>query len=95
VDIFQACISFNKLNTYAWYKEHTYNLDASHDPTDRAAAFARAVETERYPLGVLYRKDGKPTFEEQQPALKRSAEPLYARKLDPEKYRKLLHSKAV
>ncbi len=95
VDLFQACVSFNKLNTYQWYKEHTYYLDASHDPADRMAAFARAVEMDRYPLGVLYRKDGKPTFEEQQPALQRSAEPLYGRRIDPAKFRKLLRSKAV
>jgi len=95
VDLFQACVSFNKINTYAWYKEHTYYLDGSHDPSDRMAAFAKAVETERYPLGILYRKEGRPTFEEQQPAWKRSAEPLYARKLDPEKFRKFLHSKVV
>ncbi|MFW6325083.1 MAG: 2-oxoacid:ferredoxin oxidoreductase subunit beta, partial [Desulfovibrionales bacterium] len=32
VDIFQPCVSFNKVNTHKWYKEHCYKLD-DHDPT--------------------------------------------------------------
>ena len=42
VDIFQPCITFNKINTWEWFKEHTYYLEDSHDPRDRSAAFKRA-----------------------------------------------------
>ncbi|HED31661.1 MAG TPA: 2-oxoacid ferredoxin oxidoreductase [Prosthecochloris aestuarii] len=65
VDVFQPCVVFNRLNTYQWFREHTYYLDEHHDVTDRKAAFALALETGRYPLGVLYREDGRPTYEEQ------------------------------
>src|SRR3989338_2986843 len=30
VDIFQPCVTFNKINTYQWFREHTYYLDEKH-----------------------------------------------------------------
>lgn len=65
VEILQPCVSFNKVNTYDWYKERVYILEeSSYDPTDRAAAFEKALEWgEKIPLGVLYRGDRK-TYEE-------------------------------
>ena len=54
IDILQPCVSFNKLNTYDWFKGHTYYLDSAHDPTDRATAFRVAVEEEKMALGVIY-----------------------------------------
>lgn len=65
VEILQPCVSFNKTNTFDWYKERVYFLEGTpHDPTDRAAAFEKALEWgEKIPLGVLYRGDRK-TYEE-------------------------------
>jgi 2-oxoglutarate ferredoxin oxidoreductase subunit beta len=82
VDVLQPCVSFNKLNSYAWFREHTYPLGDDHDPADRAAAFRRAVEDERLPLGVFYVNPGKPIFEEQLEAYRDSPEPVTARSLD-------------
>lgn len=80
VDVFQPCVVFNKQNTYPWFKEHTYYLDDSHDPLDRNAAFARAIETERLPLGVFYKNPDRTVFETE---LRRGdAEPLYRHVLD-------------
>lgn len=57
VDILQPCVSFNKVNTYAWYQERCYKLDDSHDPTDWKSALEKAIEMEeRIPLGVLYER---------------------------------------
>lgn len=70
VDILQPCITFNKVNTYEWYRKRVYRLaPADHDPQDRAAAFAKALEWgDRIPLGVIYRQE-RPTFEERFPGL--------------------------
>jgi len=70
VDILQPCVSFNKVNTYEWYRQRVYRLGpGDHDPRDRAAAFARALEWgDRIPLGVIYRHE-RPTFEERFPVL--------------------------
>ncbi|MBU3937346.1 MAG: 2-oxoacid ferredoxin oxidoreductase, partial [Proteobacteria bacterium] len=70
VDIMQPCVSFNKVNTYQWYKEHCYELGEGHDPTDHAQALNIALEFgERIPLGVIYKQE-KPLFEDQFPVLK-------------------------
>jgi 2-oxoglutarate ferredoxin oxidoreductase subunit beta len=62
VDIFQPCVTFNKVNTYGWFKEHTYRLDAGHDTGDLNAAMAKALEVMPLPLGIFYRQEGS-TFE--------------------------------
>jgi len=63
VDIFQPCVSFNKLNTLQWFKENTYTLEPGYKADDRATAFARALEERPFPLGVLYESEGRQSFE--------------------------------
>ncbi|MFN6991995.1 MAG: thiamine pyrophosphate-dependent enzyme [Fervidobacterium sp.] len=65
VDILQPCVTFNKVNTYQWYKENTYILPDSYDPTDRLQAFKIATDTSKLALGVIYKNPSKPIFEEQ------------------------------
>lgn len=82
IDILQPCVSFNRVNTHAWYKERAYRVDeeAGYDPTDRTRAFERCQEWgERIPTGILYRSS-RPTREEQEPALRDT--PLVRQDLD-------------
>ncbi|MDH7498802.1 MAG: thiamine pyrophosphate-dependent enzyme [candidate division NC10 bacterium] len=93
VDIFQPCVSFNKVNTYQWFKEHTYYLEPDYDPLDRVAAFQRALEKEKFPLGVIYMNPNKVTFEERIGIYSENKDPLFRRSPDERKLRELLHSK--
>lgn len=72
IDIFQPCVTFNKKNTYQWFRERVYKLeDERHDATDKVAAYQRSLEIEqeeRVALGVFYRED-RPTYEDQLPQL--------------------------
>jgi 2-oxoglutarate ferredoxin oxidoreductase subunit beta len=69
VDILQPCVSFNKVNTYQWYRERCQPVDESHDPFDRMKALALAFEwADRIPVGIIYRSK-RPSFESQQPVL--------------------------
>ncbi|MGD2206582.1 MAG: 2-oxoacid:ferredoxin oxidoreductase subunit beta [Anaerolineae bacterium] len=81
VDILQPCVTFNRKNTYDWYRERVYDVaETDHDPGDRTAAFQKALEWgDRIPLGVIY-QTRLPTYEEQIPGLE--ANPLAARKLE-------------
>lgn len=81
VDIFQPCVSFNKVNTYKWFKDHTYYLAEGYDPADRAAAMGKAMEQDRFPLGVIYRAP-RPTFEDSLACYRHDDRPLYARDVD-------------
>ena len=89
VDIFQPCVSFNKLNTYRWFKEHTYYLE-DNDPSDRQRAFEKATETDKLPLGIVYVNSEKHTFEENIGLYQEKKAPLYEREPDMEKLRSLI-----
>ncbi|MBF0544753.1 MAG: 2-oxoacid ferredoxin oxidoreductase [Candidatus Riflebacteria bacterium] len=82
VDILQPCITFNKVNTFRWYKEHTYPLPKTYEPKNREEAFARALEADRLPLGIFFREEGRPTFEENLGIYQNDPRPLYERKTD-------------
>jgi 2-oxoglutarate ferredoxin oxidoreductase subunit beta len=89
VDIFQPCVTFNRLNTIQWFKEHTYYLE-DHDPSDRQKAFEKATETEKLPLGVFYKSPQKPSFEENTGIYEEKQIPLYERDLDKKELSNLL-----
>lgn len=57
IDILQPCVSFNKLNTNAWYKERVREKD-NPDLQDRQQAMALAEGTsDTIPIGIFYRKE--------------------------------------
>lgn len=93
VDIFQACVSFNKINTHKWFKEHTYFLEDNYDPKDKGNAFKRALEADPMPLGIFYINENKTVFEDNLAAHKTSREPLYKRTTDMSKIQELLEAK--
>lgn len=82
VDIFQPCVSFNKINTYQWFRSKTYYLPEDHDTHHLQLALSRALETERLPLGIFYERTETLSFEEQLPAYKDDKIPLYASERD-------------
>jgi 2-oxoglutarate ferredoxin oxidoreductase subunit beta len=75
VDVLQPCVTFNYLNTYQWFQERVYKLEAAgHDPKDRAAAMEKAMEDsksdyKKVPIGLFY-KEERPTYEETLPQIK-------------------------
>jgi len=92
VDIFQPCVTYNKINTFKWFKDNTYYLDESHDPQNRVEAFKKALETDRYPLGIFYKSPKRPTFEEASDAYLRNKLPLFEREVNIEKLSRLVKS---
>jgi 2-oxoglutarate ferredoxin oxidoreductase subunit beta len=72
VDTLQPCVTYNKVNTYDWYRTRVYKVEeeVGYDPTDRNQAWTRAQEWgDRIPVGILYQVR-EPTYEEQVSALK-------------------------
>jgi 2-oxoglutarate ferredoxin oxidoreductase subunit beta len=58
INDFSPCVTYNKFNTYDWYKEHVEHLPKDYDPSDRQAAWQLLDEFDRkgkLPLGVVYR----------------------------------------
>jgi 2-oxoglutarate ferredoxin oxidoreductase subunit beta len=70
IDILQPCVTFNKVNTYEWYKQRVYPIETEYDTEDRLKAFSRALEWgDRIPLGIIYRNH-RPVLEERIPVIK-------------------------
>lgn len=75
VDVMQPCVSFNKINTFAWYKERCKPVDPGHDPTDWGAAMKLAATFgDTIPVGVIYKND-RPSLDSRLKAL--AGGPLY------------------
>lgn len=64
IEVLQPCVSFNSKNTYDWYGERVYNVNAEgrHDPWDKVLAYEYAGEWgDTIPTGIIYRAN-KPDF---------------------------------
>ena len=71
IDVFSPCVTFNKVNTYAWFRERVYDIqeEGDHHPENVEAALSRAFEWgERIPTGLFYKSE-QPIFEESEPVL--------------------------
>ncbi len=58
IDVYSPCPTFNKINTFNFWKEECEPLPADHDPRDLHAAINLALTTDPLYLGVFYRKEG-------------------------------------
>lgn len=64
IDVLQPCVSFNKKNTFAWYKERIYKIEKDHNAADIDAAFKKAREWgDHIPIGMFYNIE-KPCYED-------------------------------
>ncbi len=71
VDVLQPCVTFNKINTYQFYRERVYKLDAQkYNAGDRALALQKAAfENDKLAIGVLY-EDNRLAYHEEIATLK-------------------------
>ena len=88
IDVLQPCVSFNEVNTFAWYKKRCYTLPDEYDATDWQAAMQTAVEWgDKIPLGVIYRNQ-RTSFEKRFSVLQRG--PLVGQDTDLAELKKIL-----
>jgi len=72
VDVLQPCVTFNKMYSYDWLRPRVYKVqdEPGYDSGDVTAAFVKAQEWgDRIPIGILYRTESVPAYEELVPAL--------------------------
>jgi 2-oxoglutarate ferredoxin oxidoreductase subunit beta len=58
IDCYSPCPTFNKVNTFNYWKDETTPLPADHDPSDKGAAITLALVEDPLYLGVFYQKEG-------------------------------------
>lgn len=67
INVFSPCVTYNKINTYDWYRENVVNLEnrPEYDPTDRATAMRTVIETHGLCTGLIYKDDSRVAYEDQ------------------------------
>jgi 2-oxoacid:acceptor oxidoreductase, beta subunit, pyruvate/2-ketoisovalerate family len=92
INVFSPCVTFNKVNTYDWFKENIVNLDQfpDYDPTNRVAAMNKIMETNGMLTGLIYRDTTRKSYEDQIPGFRE--EGLYRQdlRLDPAQFEELV-----
>ena len=69
IDVFSPCITFNRDNTTAFFKQRVQELEG-HDPSNKAAALEQAIKWgDEIPIGLLYQDTSRPALDEMEPVL--------------------------
>lgn len=64
IDIFQPCVTFNKVNTFKFYFDSIYSLqdDPTYSVADRNVALEKALQKDKLPIGLFY-QNKRPSYE--------------------------------
>ncbi|MCM3625870.1 2-oxoacid:ferredoxin oxidoreductase subunit beta [Paenibacillus glycanilyticus] len=67
INVFSPCVTFNKINTYDWFKENIVNLEQQfpdYDPSNRVAAMNKIMETNGMLTGLIYQNTQRKSYED-------------------------------
>jgi len=92
IDLLCPCVTFNRVNTFQWYKENSYYIDDAHDPYNQVKAIELAFDSSRLALGVLYKNLNRRPYSENIRIYDIDKRPLYQRNLDKNKFNQLIES---
>ncbi|MFO7288694.1 2-oxoglutarate ferredoxin oxidoreductase subunit beta [Planifilum fulgidum] len=76
INVYSPCVTYNKINTYDWFKDHLVNLDEEegYDPSDRTMAMQKLMEHNSLVTGIIYQDKNRPSYEDMIPGFRK--EPL-------------------
>ncbi|THF78452.1 2-oxoacid:ferredoxin oxidoreductase subunit beta [Cohnella fermenti] len=92
INVFSPCVTFNKINTYDWFKEHIVNLDQfeDYDPSNRIAAMTKIMETGGLLTGLVYQDKSRKSYEDMAVGFQQEALAKQELKLSEGEFAKLL-----
>lgn len=66
INVFSPCVTFNKVNTYDWFRENIVDLDeeSGYDASDRIMAMSKIMETDGMACGVIYQNKELKSYED-------------------------------
>ena len=73
IDVFSPCVTYNKVNTYPFFKQRVYKLEdeAAYESSNAAMALNRSFEWgDKIPLGLFYKEDIS-IYEDSEPVLQK------------------------
>ena len=65
IEVLSPCVTHNKMNTYEWFKDHTFRIEEEegYEPSSREKAWEFLGRKEKLALGMLYREE-RPSFDD-------------------------------
>ena len=75
INTISPCVTYNKVNTYDWYKKVLFNLDdlPDYDPRDKVKALGMLHEREELVTGLIYYEESTAEFAHQLPGYREEA----------------------
>ncbi|WP_462129801.1 2-oxoacid:ferredoxin oxidoreductase subunit beta [Staphylococcus pseudintermedius] len=67
VNVFSPCVTYNKINTYDWFKENLTAIDdiENYDVSNKQAALQTVIEHDSLVKGIVYQDTTIPSYESQ------------------------------
>ncbi|HEC2158116.1 TPA: 2-oxoacid:ferredoxin oxidoreductase subunit beta [Staphylococcus delphini] len=67
VNVFSPCVTYNKINTYDWFKENLTAIDdiENYDVSNKQAALQTVLEHDSLVKGIVYQDTTTPSYESQ------------------------------
>lgn len=65
INVFSPCVTYNKVNTYDWFKENLTKLSDidGYDPSDRQRAMNTLMEHDDLVTGIIYQNTERPPYD--------------------------------
>lgn len=66
INVFSPCVTYNKINTYDWFKENLTKLAdiEGYDPSNRLQAMQTVMEHNGLVTGLIYQNTDQPSYQE-------------------------------
>lgn len=66
INVFSPCVTYNKVNTYDWFKENLTHLSTieNYDTANREAAMQTIMEHKGLVTGLIYQNTERPSYQE-------------------------------
>lgn len=92
INVFSPCVTFNKVNTYDWFKENIVDLEETpdYDPSNRVMAMTKIMETNGLLTGLIYQNTNKTSYESQVPGFKEEGLAKQNIKITEQEFEKLM-----
>lgn len=69
VNVLQPCVTWNKVDTYEYYRENTYKLEKTYGVAEKMEAMSVVMKEGKLPLGVIYEEE-RESYQELEQGLK-------------------------
>lgn len=91
INVLSPCVTFNKTNTYDWFKEHLTNIGTmeSYDPSNKGQAVQTLIDHHDLVTGLIYQNPNSVSYENMLPGYKEESLVKQSLALDPAHFSKL------